>query len=410
MGLASGHLAALVSKKGQGNALGVIATVEAFVMMKKTLTLLSLVGLVAASPGTLLPAQQGQSEAARRAKGLITVADSTLLRYATSYVFDWGEGVLMYGLMRAYSISNNTSYLEYVRKWADFHYEKGIPRVLDQGYPTSRRKFCGHWIPGMAVLLLYEETGDEKYLKTALHIGDYILNTATRTHGGALNIWEDQRQLWVDAMAMFCPILSRLSHVTDEARYVDEAARQIVLYAERLQDPEGGLFYHLWDETTGHRNPDFWGRGNGWAMLALVDTLEHLSESHPLRNRIEVIFRSQVAALLRHQDASGMWRTVVDREEAYPESSGSSMIAYGIAKGVRLGILEKTKLSNAQRCWEELLRRIDSEGKLLGTSDQTAPRDFAYYQSVFTGTFPWGTGAFLLLGYELAQLGVSVQN
>ena len=47
-------------------------------------------------------------------------------------------------------------------------------------------------------------------------------------------------------------------------------------------------------------------------------------------------------AMLKYQDASGMWYQVVNfggMEKNYLETSGSSIMAYALLKGVRLGFL-----------------------------------------------------------------------
>ena len=54
------------------------------------------------------------------------------------------------------------------------------------------------------------------------------------------------------------------------------------------------------------------------------------------------VFRELADALLKYQQPNGMWYQVADRPEAeknYPETSGSSIIAYGLAKAVSMGIL-----------------------------------------------------------------------
>ena len=49
---------------------------------------------------------------------------------------------------------------------------------------------------------------------------------------------------------------------TKDLKYIDRAAKEMVLYLNELQRPNG-LFYHAPDV------PFYWGRGNGWIACLL---------------------------------------------------------------------------------------------------------------------------------------------
>ena len=88
----------------------------------------------------------------------------------------------------------------------------------------------------------------------------------------------------------------------------------------------------------------FWLRAIGWFTLALADLTDILPETAPERAEIADIFRELAASLEKYMDPeTGMYWQVVDqpgREGNYPETSGSSMIAYAMLKGSRLGVLD----------------------------------------------------------------------
>jgi unsaturated rhamnogalacturonyl hydrolase len=93
-------------------------------------------------------------------------------------------------------------------------------------------------------------------------------------------------------------------------------------------------------------SPNFWGRAEGWFVLALVDVLQEME--HIISQSFDVlknIFTEAVNGLLKYQDTeTGMWYQVLDRGEGegnYLETSASLMIAYSILKGSRLGYLPK---------------------------------------------------------------------
>ncbi|MDE6584395.1 MAG: glycoside hydrolase family 88 protein, partial [Anaeroplasmataceae bacterium] len=113
-----------------------------------------------------------------------------------------------------------------------------------------------------------------------------------------------------------------------------------------------GLYYHGYDssKTLFWANPEtglsknFWLRSLGWYTVALIDVYEYMNEQmFDERHSIMEIFKETLDAVLKYQDAeSKMFYQVPnfpDREGNYLETSGSSMIAYAILKGVRLKAL-----------------------------------------------------------------------
>ncbi len=87
----------------------------------------------------------------------------------------------------------------------------------------------------------------------------------------------------------------------------------------------------------------FWLRAIGWFSVALADLLEIMPDSSG-RESIAGIFAQLMGDLASFAAPdTGMYYQVVDqggREGNYQESSGSSMIAYAMLKGARLGVLD----------------------------------------------------------------------
>ena len=79
--------------------------------------------------------------------------------------------------------------------------------------------------------------------------------------------------------------------------------------------------------------------------MALLDTLDKADASvgEPYE-KMKQIFVELMDSMLKYQDESGMWYQVVNRGRIKPnylETSGSSLFAYAVLKGVRLGYLPK---------------------------------------------------------------------
>ena len=91
---------------------------------------------------------------------------------------------------------------------------------------------------------------------------------------------------------------------------------------------------------------NFWLRAMGWFLVAMVDVLERMDEQMYYEYRaIMAMFKEAVEAMIQFQDAeTGMFWQVIDKAGVpgnYLETSGSSLFAYAVLKGVRLGYLPK---------------------------------------------------------------------
>ena len=56
-----------------------------------------------------------------------------------------------------------------------------------------------------------------------------------------------------------------------------------------------------------------------------------------------------MAALLKYQGKDGMWRQLIDHDEAWPESSSSAMFTFALITGVKNGWLDATTYGPAAR-------------------------------------------------------------
>lgn len=182
-----------------------------------------------------------------------------------------------------------------------------------------------------------------------------------------------QTRLWVDDMYMITIAQTQAYRATHDPKYVDRAAREVVYYLDRLQQPNG-LFYHAPDV------PFFWGRGNGWFAAGMAELLRSLPEDHPLRPRILAGYRKMMAGLLRYQDSEGRWHQLVDDPNAWPESSCTGMFAFALITGVKYGWLDGATYGPAARkAWLGLVSFITPDGLVRDVCEGTNKKDDRQY-------------------------------
>lgn len=88
--------------------------------------------------------------------------------------------------------------------------------------------------------------------------------------------------------------------------------------------------------------------------------LRDLPADHPDRARILKGYRTMMAALVTYQGKDGMWRELIDHEEAWPETSSSAMFTFAMVTGVKNGWLDAGIYGPAaRRAWIAVAGYID---------------------------------------------------
>jgi unsaturated rhamnogalacturonyl hydrolase len=183
-----------------------------------------------------------------------------------------------------------------------------------------------------------------------------------------------QTRWWIDDMYMITALQLQAYRATGEVKYRDRAAREMVAYLEKLQQPNG-LFFHAPDVKF------FWGRGDGWVAVGMTDMLRDLPAKHPQRKPILAAYRRMMATLLLYQAESGMWRQLIDHPESWEESSSSAMFTYAFVTGVKNGWLPEDIYGPAARKgWIALVGYLTPEGDLREVCVGTGKKnDLQYY-------------------------------
>ena len=333
---------------------------------------------------------------------------------AAGIAWSYPRGVTLYGMLRAGKVLGDEAFSDFVLRqndivakqhaWLSWQRETFGKHTTPSLIPQLMRLGCLDDCGSMASqvvegLLNHGAEATPEMLAMLRSIADYITNKQSRFPDGSLC---RGRTLWIDDLYMSVPFLARWGVYTEDSSYLDDAARQIINFASRMQDDDG-LWFHGWFNREGKPSPYKWGRGNGWSLLSQVELLSHLPDDHPERERLLGILRKHIAGLMRVQAESGMWRQVLDEPDLWEETSCTGMFAYSIARAVRRGWIEPENLPAARRAVEALKTRVSWDGSVLGTCAGTGiSRSLDAYRNrprpVNDGH---GPGPVLLAGTEL---------
>jgi len=213
--------------------------------------------------------------------------------------------------------------------------------------------------------------------------------------------------VWLDDLYVSVPCLAQMGTLTGDRRYFDDAAKQILQFHSRMFVPEKNLWMHGWIQEMSPHPAFHWARANGWALMATAELLSVLPKDHPDRTRLLDIFKSHAAGLRQVQAPSGLWHQLLDRPDSYEETSSSGMYVFALARGINLGLLNRTTYAPVVlRGWNGLTTKVNSIGQVEDTCIGTSLGwDDTYYLNRPTDVnATLGYGPVFLAGAELIFL------
>jgi unsaturated rhamnogalacturonyl hydrolase len=233
---------------------------------------------------------------------------------------------------------------------------------------------------GSVPLELYMQTKEQRYLDLGKRYADKQWGPPEGPRVNALSWYYHnkgmtwQTRMWIDDMFMITAVQSQAYRATGDENYINRAAKEMVLYLDTLQKPNG-LFYHAPDV------PFFWGRGDGWMAAGMSELLRSLPKNNPDRPRIMQGYKTMMASLLKYQAEDGMWRQLIDDPQSWKETSCTGMFASAFITGVKEGWLDAATYGPAARkAWLALITYINKDGDITEVCEGTNKKnDRQYY-------------------------------
>ncbi|MFT4173352.1 MAG: glycoside hydrolase family 88 protein [Rhodocyclaceae bacterium] len=307
-------------------------------------------------------------------EGLILVReDDAQLRASGAYgsdmsieLWDWAQGVGLYGIWRLYQATREARYRDYLEAWFERHRHEAT--VMNVNHVAPMLTLISLWEDrggdlDRALIETYAKWIDGSLLRTQM--GGFAHTTATR---------DNDDQLWVDTLFMSGLFHAKAGVLLDHPGYSHEVLYQFILHTQFLMDPASALWRHGWHFGERHHFAGaLWARGNGWAAVTAIELLEMLpgdANAAALRS-VREAFQRHCGALLATQAANGMWHTLLDEPTSYQESSATAAIAYAFLKGARLGVLPASYEEAGTRAVAAVMARIDDAGNVAEVSSGT---------------------------------------
>ena len=274
--------------------------------------------------------------------------DPTLIDFATKPKWGYVVGIELESLLDTYLSTKNEAILDYLKQYpAKMISEKGdITGYKYEDFNLDNTR------PARFILRMYQLNPAKKDMK-ALKTVFKQLEKQPRTTDG---VWWHKaiyaNQVWLDGVYMGHPFYTMGAPVIKgekkAKKYYDDAFTQISKTFNRTYDEKTQLWKHAWDEThtmfwadkeTG-LSKHTWARAQGWYAMALLEVLDALPKDYEHRGEMIEMLNTVMLNTVKYQDkATGVWYDVMDvnSPKNYLEATASSMFAYVLLKGSRLG-------------------------------------------------------------------------
>lgn len=281
------------------------------------------------------------------------------------------DGCMITAFLEIARITANERYFDFAESFIDYY-------VADDGsilrYDMAKYNL-DDINEGRVLFELYERTGKEKY-RLAIEKHAKHLKEQPRTKYGSF--WHKliyPNQVWLDGIYM-AQVFS-VKYAKYRGLEPTDALMQIKNVRKFMWDAETGLYYHgfdatcsmFWADKESGLSKNFWLRSIGWFAVAMVDIIDILGDC--CDREVVEIFTDLMASIKRFADPeTRMYYQVVnfpEREGNYLETSGSSMIAYAMLKGARIGVLDKSYATLGRETFDGICKKylgFDDSGSL----------------------------------------------
>jgi len=338
--------------------------------------------------------------------------------------WDYVSGLVANSVLKAWVMyPEKTEYYDAVKAFADNSLNEDGSMILNRrGESALQPSNIDDLAAGKIYFALYEEEmkkGNAKDAERYKAAATLIRNTLKYNHsriaeglpgvGGFFHKAIYPNQMWLDGLYMGPAVYAQWQDAfgkedaADNTESWNDIAFQFKTLHKYTYDAEKQLNYHAWSADPADANSfwanqgepflgcskEFWGRGMGWYIAALVDVLEFMPKDHADYAAVADIFNQVAAGLHRWQDKeSGVWYQLLQYDATmtadgkgdtigentynvgtasnYLEASCSSIFTYAYLKGIRLGLLDKaTYMPMAEKAYQGLLKTFirENEGR-----------------------------------------------
>ncbi|WP_026498283.1 glycoside hydrolase family 88 protein [Butyrivibrio sp. WCD2001] len=327
----------------------------------------------------------------------------------------WPAGLLLLGLSEAaFSPSGNASSL--IDKASRDEIAQCIGSYLDKWIKDGEEvSFVDDSLAGLALISIYENTGERRYHHGAVKIANYLAQCPKNSEESIIyNPSKGNDLIYADGAGQSAMYLSRYASVFHKKNAMALAAKQLLNFHEKGLDARSGLPYHAFSLEKDMKHGIIgWGRAVGWLMMGYSELLAGLEREYNegndtsgeslLKNTADKImsqYYTLMKTVISYQRPDGGFSWLLPATEGEPDTSATAMIAYSMAVWMRSGAFH----AHAKDLAEDVKKAVSGAGDfLLAKTDNgsvlhalSGCEDIAVHRQIYDH-FPWGQGSTLAL-------------
>ncbi len=357
-------------------------------------------------------------------KNNISISNSTEINENTIFAngdfrltsYEWG--VTYAGMLHAGEITGDQRFIEYTIKRLKMISDLSLIYLNNQKKNVDKQSPIYSVLNPQAlddagalcaVMIKAERAGFKINLNPLINnFIDYISTKEFRLPDGTLARNRPYpNTLWLDDLFMSVPALAQMGKLTGDSKYFDDAVKQILQFSERMFNSKKGLYIHGWVKHMDVHPRFYWGRANGWAIMAMIELLSVLPKDHSGYQNVLDQLREHANGIIAYQAGTGFWHQLLDRNDTYFETSATAIFTFSLARAINKGFVDKFAFAPVVILgWNAVASKINNIGQVEGTCVGTGmgfDPAFYYYRpvNVFAAH---GYGPALLAGAEIIRM------
>ncbi|WP_414590490.1 glycoside hydrolase family 88 protein [Anabaena sp. CCY 9614] len=242
---------------------------------------------------------------------------------------------------------------------------------------------------GYSLIYLDQITQYPLYKIAIEEILNTLLFTLPRELDGCLP-YNKMNQNLVDTLGMICPFLAKYSSSYGNSNALELSLNQLKQFIEANIDSDTHLPYHGYYADGAKRlGMHGWGRGTGWYILGLIDTIVEVPKNHPNYCFLVESYISAANSLRKFQREDGHWNWAIPLRVNKLDSSATSFIGYSILRGIKAGILDNSFSTVTEKAIKGIIEVTHPNGLIDGSLSDCM--GLGLYPNTF-GPQPWLQG------------------
>jgi len=271
--------------------------------------------------------------------------------------FFWTTASLSLALEYGYLKTQNPEIIDvqikYYNQWIKVNTNFYLLDQIMNGYP----------------LISLNDNRRSKELENLIHNMYKYIDKYPRTSSGSLPYRINKPEVvLVDYLGMICPFLSRYGSTFNCEKASSLAGSLIQDFLRNGMDVKTSLPYHGFRSDNGERLGIIgWGRGVGWLLIGMVDTLAFLDRSSETFWDIINNFKTIIDSIIPYQDEKGYFKWLIAADKGHIDTSATAMIGYSIKRAIDLDFLNIDYKPNAKIALEAIINST-REGQIFDSS------------------------------------------